>query len=161
MSNALKIVLLILLDADEIGGIIANALYIVGLWKLLTKSGLKGWLALIPWVREYEISRCAKREPEGRVYCLLSFLMTALNVYAVVGQRTILARSPTSIAGMASTVLAVAFALVSYVYGARLFAGLIEIYGKKKIWILLWFLPETRFIPALLWGFGKKYQPTM
>ena len=84
MSNALKIVTTILFDADSIGEIAASLLYIAGLRKILEKSGLKGWLALIPWVREYEVSRCAKREPEGRVYFLVSMILSVLDVIMIV-----------------------------------------------------------------------------
>ena len=32
--------------------IIATALYFVGVWKMLEKSGIKGWWALIPGARD-------------------------------------------------------------------------------------------------------------
>ena len=169
MSNALKIVTTILFDADSFGEIVASLLYIAGLWKILEKSGLKGWRALIPWVREYEISRCAKREPEGRVFCFVSFLITMLNVFMIVSDRAAPVDAskgfspelPSTGTAMVLFVLSVALALVAFVYGARIFAGLAEMYGRKKIWVVLWVFSSTRFIPALLWGFKKEYQPTM
>ncbi len=169
MSNVLKIVTTILFDADSIGEIVASLLYIAGLWKILEKSGLKGWRALIPWVREYEVSRCAKREPEGRVFCFVSFLITMLNVFMIVSDRVapvdaskgITPELPSTGTIMVLFVLNVALALVAFVYCARIFAGLAEMYGRKKIWDVLWVFSSIRFIPALLWGFKKEYQPAM
>ena len=42
--------------------IIPIALYMIGLWKMFEKSGVRRWLALIPGVREYNMGRCAGRE---------------------------------------------------------------------------------------------------
>jgi ABC-type multidrug transport system ATPase subunit len=41
----------------------------------------------------------------------------------------------------------------------RVFAGLLNVYNLRKRW--LWLVPVsyTRWLPMLLWGFGKKYQP--
>ena len=55
----------------------------------------------------------------------------------------------------------VTLGLVDLIYGARIYSGLIEVYGVKKRWIWLWLFPVTRFIPALLWGYQDKYQPLM
>ena len=140
MSNALKIVTTIMFDADSFGEIAASLLYIAGLWKILEKSGLKGWRALIPWVREYEVSRCAKREPEGRVFCFVSFLITMLNVFMIVSARAAPVDASKGIAPefrstgtiMVLFVLNVALALVAFVYGARIFAGLAEMIHRRS-----------------------------
>ena len=80
MNNVLQLLLTLLFDSYQPVLIVFRCLYIFGAWMLLTKSGLKGFWALIPWVREYQLSRCASREPEGRVYCLISALITLLSV---------------------------------------------------------------------------------
>ena len=161
MSNALKIVMTVLLDADTFGEVVFRLLYVAGLWKILEKSGLKGWLALIPWVREYEVSRCAKREPEGRVYFLVSMILSVLDVIMIVTGVSVQRSVPTSITSMIPFVLEVALTLVAFVYGVRIFAGLTEMYGQKKLWVLLWVFNSTSYIPALLWGFREKYRPAM
>ena len=51
-----------------------TALYIIGLWGLLRKSGLYGRWAAIPCAREYMLAKCAGREPEGRVACTVNLL---------------------------------------------------------------------------------------
>ena len=33
--------------------IVSSALFMIGLWKMFEKSGIKGWWALIPAAREY------------------------------------------------------------------------------------------------------------
>ena len=80
MNNVLQLFLTLLFDSYRPILIVFRCLYILGAWMLLTKSGLKGFWALIPWAREYQLSRCASREPEGRVYCLISALITLLSV---------------------------------------------------------------------------------
>ena len=57
----------IFFNSTEILDIVLAALYMAGVWGLLQKSGLHSWQALIPGVREYQLARCAGREPEGRV----------------------------------------------------------------------------------------------
>ena len=137
-------------------------LYIIGLWRILEKSGLKGWLALIPGIRDYELGRCAGREPEGRAYCMTAFAIIAINlITALIGLRNVTAENAESAASfiMILTVVMIPIAIVRFVYGIRVFGGLIQVYGLKKRWIWLCLLSYTRWIPALIWGFGKKYQP--
>ena len=55
-------------------------LYVAGLWKLFQKSGVKSWKALIPGLREYKLSRCAGREPEGRILFAMAILTVILNL---------------------------------------------------------------------------------
>ena len=68
MTNVLQLVLTLLFDSYRPFYIAMRALYILGAWKLLERSGLRGTWSLIPWIREYQLARCASREPDGRVY---------------------------------------------------------------------------------------------
>ena len=158
MDKIVNIVLTIMFDSSNPALIAVKLLYIAGLWKILQKSGVKGWLALIPWVREYQIARCANREPEGQVYCLSSFATTAIIVLLNINVDELLS----SINGFDGMLIAILLSLllVQVVYAARIFNGLAEIYGQSKLWTLLWMFNTTGFIPALLWGFQDKYQPT-
>ena len=158
MSNALKIVMTVLLDADTFGEVAFRLLYVAGLWKILEKSGLKGWLALIPWVREYKLACCANREPEGRIFCLTDFGVTVFRVLAGVTGMT---SGTDGITANMMMVLVTVVALTEIIYAARIFSGLCEIYGRKKLWVLLWVFNSTSYIPALLWGFREKYRPAM
>ena len=48
-----QILLTVFLSEDAALGMVASALYLVGLWKLFKKSGIKGWWALVPFARLY------------------------------------------------------------------------------------------------------------
>ena len=63
--------------------VLFSALEMIGLWKMFEKSGVKGWWALIPAAREYQMSRCAGREPEGRVLSVLTALTTLYSVFGI------------------------------------------------------------------------------
>ena len=167
MKIAIKIVMTLLFETTVWWEAALVVLYIVGLWKMLEKSGIKGWMATIPFVRDIQISRCANREPEGRVYVLLKAVVIAFSIYRIAtgksdgdafGIREDLLSS--SGMGVFLFVVIVTLSLVGLIYSARIFSGLIEVYGVKKRWILLWLISTTQFIPALIWGFKSQYQPT-
>ena len=132
-------------------------LLLVGMWKILEKSGVKGWWALIPGAREYQLARCAGRESEGRMYAVTSFTtwllkFCGLGVFFKLGMR-----SDTALVIL--NVLILSLALVSFVYSIRVCSGLCEVYGVRKRWLWLWALSPLDCIPALIWGFNPKYQP--
>ena len=158
MNNVLQLFLTLLFDSYRPILIVFRCLYILGAWMLLTKSGLKGFWALIPWGREYQLSRCASREPEGRVYCLISALITLLSVANICfrwnrGSVTLKTFSPLIL------VLLISVMIMHFVYNIRIFSGFIEVYDVSKAWLILCIIDELRFIPMLIWGLGKKYQP--
>ena len=166
MRLALRILLNILFDSGSVWEGLFTVLYIVGLWKILEKSGIKGWHALVPFWRNFEISRCAMREPEGRVYVVTDMGLKLLTVFLLVSGRENLAGRPEELVAsggisMLLFIFVVTLGLVDLIYGARVYSGLIEVYGVKKRWIWLWLLSVTRFIPALIWGFKDEYQPLM
>lgn len=55
--------------------------------------------------------------------------------------------------------LTLTLALVRFIYTIRVYSGLIEVYGVKRRWMWLCLLGYTRWIPTLIWGFHKSYQP--
>ena len=128
-----------------------SALGIAGQWGMMQKSGVKGWWALIPCAREYQLARCAGREPEGRITSTLSFVVT-------IGY--LLGRLPlNSILTVVLAVLVITLNGVLLLYRLRVYSGLVEVYGMPRKWLWLWLLTETRWIPALLWGWKKDRQP--
>ena len=134
--------------------VLTSALFLAGLWKILEKSGIKGWWALIPGAREYMMARCAGREPEGRIYSLVSVLN------AVLGAVMLFFTEQTADGVVLSLLLLqIVLWLILFVYKLRVASGLVLLYGQKKRWLWLWAFDYLRFIPALLWGFSKKYQP--
>ena len=150
-----KIALTVLFGASSAWGVCVMCLYIAGLWGMFRKSGLPGWLALIPCVRSFFLGSCAGREPEGLVVTVTSFLSMIVNIIILIisSSDTVTADSQAITLSLATIVLE----LTTLIYMLRIYSGLIVLYGRKRRWIWLWFLAE--FVPALLWGWLPKYQP--
>ena len=153
----MSIISLILFNTTSWIGVIINVLFIIGLWKILVKSGIPGWWAVIPFARIYMLSKCAGREPEGRVASVMAFLSSLLSVMATISQAG--GSSPEGFSGFSVllSALGLAIELIRFVYSIRIYAGLVEVYGRRRRWIWLWVF--VGFIPALLWGFSGEYQP--
>ena len=151
-----QILLVIFARGTSLSDIILSALFMAGIWRIFEKSGIKGWWALIPGAREYQLACCAGRESEGPVYSLASAGSIALQVLSL-----LLTFNSTDVSTVEIMIViaSLVLGLVSFIYSIRVYAGLIDVYGVRKRWMWLWALPYTSFIPALLWGFGKKYQP--
>ena len=157
MSNIANLILLLLFDSQRPLMIVLRVLYILGAWMLLSKSGLRPVWALIPWAREYQLARCANREPEAKVYCLTSLAITALTV---VNEWLIWRTDSTDrVIKLLILVFLISVMLMQFIYNIRIFSGFIEVYGAGKAWILLCIINELRFIPMLIWGLNRKYQP--
>jgi ABC-type multidrug transport system ATPase subunit len=138
---------------------VLTALYLIGLWKLFQKSGIKGWWALVPFARDYQLARCAGRENEGPVYSLSQLGITVLDVVAVINNRTAEQSATVGTGDMILAILSISLSFVHFFYGIRVWAGMINVYGLKKRWLFPCAFSITRFIPALIWGFDAKYQP--
>ena len=158
MNHCFKVFLLLVFDTVNPVFIVFRGLYILGAWGLLKKSGNKPWYSLIPWVREYQLARCAGREPEGRVYSLTSCLITILLIVSSFLQESLGSRTAIQ-AGAVVLVIVVALMLVHFIYNIHVYVGFIELYKVRKIWLVLCIFDELRFIPSLVWGISKKYQP--
>lgn len=159
MAHLLEIILILLFDASSPGYIFFRCLYIFGAWGLLKKSGDKPWYALIPWVREYQLARCAGREPEGRVYSFVSAGITVMSVISNFLEWNPENRIMVQIA-MLLAILVLVFVLIHFVYNIHIFSGFIELYRVRKAWLVLCIFDEFRFIPTIVWGWSKKYQPS-
>ena len=160
MSVPVKIIAIILFGDTALLSIAVMLLYIAGLWRVLEKSGIKGWWALIPGARDYQLARCAGREPEGRLYSvtgvamiILQLLMMQIEIADGVEVET------TSSQALVMLVLTMVVIFVRWIYSIRVFSGLIEVYNVRRRWMWLFLTSYTRWIPMLVWGFGKKYQP--
>ena len=140
-----------------LSGILAVLCYI-GLYKMFPKSGIKGWFAFIPGAREYQLARCAGRESEGPVYSLTHVGITVVVLIEALWMHDIKDPQFGSFE-VILMVLELTLMLINFVYGIRVFSGLINVYGVRRRWMWLWAFPDLRFIPALLWGFKDKYQP--
>ncbi len=154
ISKLIDILLESVFGTRFIGGIFLSALYMAGLWGILKKSNLKGWWALVPCASDYQLSRCAGREPEGRVVFVAGVIRLILNAVMLLdegrqlGDLYYLCMIP-----------AAALGIVEYLFTLKIYRGLIEVYGTRWRWMWLWIIPYFNLIPALLWGWKAKYQP--
>ena len=139
--------------------VLSSALFMIGLWKMFEKSGVKGWTALIPGAREYQMGRCAGREPEGRVLAVAEIGLRLIELFGLVPYALLKGHGLTiETARLLTDIAQTALGLVALVYQIRVYAGLIEVYGVRRRWMWLWILPMD-CIPALIWGFNPKYRP--
>ena len=166
MDKVIQILCLILFDGTSALAIISRGLLIIGIWRLLQKSGLKGWWALIPGAREYQLSRCAGREPEGRVLSVITIAMLLISIVAEfiipiridnMSEEAAIEAALTRL--MILSIITIPLIFTHFIYNIRVWSGLINVYGLPKKWLWLCLIDYTRIIPALLWGFSKKYQP--
>jgi len=159
MDTVLSIFLRLMFGSEAIVDIVFMCLLIAGCWGLLQKSGLKGWGALIPCYREYQLSRCAGREPEGRVFFFIMLLMKIFDLVTILTDLSTLGEESAPVVAIFMTIFTIPLIISQMVYSLRIWRGLIEVYGQKKRWLWLCLLSYTEWIPAVLWGFSPKYQP--
>ena len=155
------ILCIVLFESSSAGTIVLMALYLLGLWRILEKSGLKGWWALIPGARDYQLARCAGREAEGRIYSLSGVAMILLNLisYFMELPQHFESANEISSAFLIVSIAVLMLLIVRFIYNIRVWSGLIDVYGLKKRWICLCLLEYTQWIPAVVLGFHKSFQP--
>lgn len=129
----------------------------VGLWKLFPKCGVRRKWALVPFARFYKLAECADREEDGLACIFCTALMYVLSGVSYLMET--LGGEELAQLVKAADIAVVAVALMELVYHIRLYAGLCETFGRKKIWILLWLYAD--WITALIWGFSGKFQPVV
>ena len=137
--------------------LITEALQIAGIWKILEKSGIHGWWALIPGAGEYQLSRCAGREPEGRTLSVAVFVLRLQTVLGAVPLALLMDSMGPETAAIIVSIIELTIAMVVMVYSIRVYSGLTEVYGRRKRWLFLWIFAE--WLCALIWGFRKDFQP--
>ena len=139
--------------------IISSILFVIGLWKILEKSGIRGWWAVVPFAKWFQLGRCAGREPEGKVLFVLSIVNWMLGVIDAIPGKLLGYLLSEQTTDTIIDIILISTSIVTLVYTVRIYGGLIEVYGVKRRWMWLWLLPYTDCIPALVWGFNPKYQP--
>lgn len=124
----------------------------IGLWKLSGKMKWKRrWMAWVPGLRWGAWGESIEMPREGTVCGVLELLVLISNLvyYAAKNGKLSLAFS------LAALVLGVFL----FVYRIRLFARMLTVFKLKKgWWIVLWLVVE--WLPIMILGFGKRYQPT-
>ena len=143
-------------SATDFYYLIPTILYVVGMYGIFQKSGIKGWYALIPCLREDKLGEAVGMEKEGRVLAMLQGLSIILGEAMLILSWY---NSSEAVQNWYYAVMTLQFlvALSIIVYTVRLSNALCEVYDQKKSWTILWVI--LSFIPALMWGWMKKYQP--
>ena len=135
--------------------IISTLLYFIGLWGIFRKCSIEGWYALIPCAREWKLGAAAGRDKEGRILAVIRgvlLLFSVVQEFLTAGSGAVADRL-LSLIGILEFIIG----MTDILYTVRICLSLTEVFDRKKAWILLWVLAE--WIPALLWGWMKKYQP--
>ena len=147
--KALSIATILLFETTPDISLIYALLYIFGLAGMLMKSGLKWWWALVPCYRDFQLSRCAGRENEGRVYYLTSIGMVILNIASLFINVNM---EGDTISGKALllTILILTLTIVRAYYRIRIFVGLIGVYRVRKLWLVLLPLPLAMLLSLRL-----------
>ena len=159
MEEFFKALCRFFLNSDSLFDMVLSALYIAGLWGLFRKSGVKSWWALIPGARDYQLARCAGREPEGRVFSLTGAASAIANLVLGLLSADVLTNEYVDESEIIMLLVILVLSFVRFIYNIRVWNGMCEVYGRRKRWLFLVALPETQWIPALLWGYSPKYQP--
>ena len=155
----LSILLTLFFGSNAFNDIIFIGLYFIGIYMMFRKSGIKGWHALIPGLREFQLARCAGHDSDGPVYAMSAVGVNILSVFYLLHNVTPELEATIQTLDILLLTLSTTLVLVNYIYAIRVRRGLVEIYGVRKRWMWLWIIPYLDCIPALIWGFNPRYQP--
>ena len=147
----LQAILTLIFGYDDLFLIAVSVLTYIGLWGIFRKCGMPGWHSFIPGYRYVSLGKCAARELEGRVLCFLEIFSNIL------GTLSLFLVNITESLAILLTAVTLANWIIVFVYMIRVYVSLCKVFDRKKKWVWLWML--TSPIPALLWGWRKKYQP--
>ncbi len=150
-NSLLSALAYLLLDAEwSYVSVIHQILYLIGLWKIFQKCGVKGWWAFVPFARHYKLGRCADRESESRTYVIVCILMNILNFAMLFFGNSMLLN-------MFDVIFYMLLWLILFIYRVRICLGLIGVFDRRNYWIIPWIIPAA--LASLIFGFGKKFQP--
>ncbi len=147
--NCLSIVFLET-EYAQTGTLIVSVLTIFGMFGIFRKCGLTPWHALIPCLREIRTGEASGMEKAGRIAAFATGLYILLELTKILFH-------PGETFENFLLVLETINGLILIIQQVRIDLGLIDVFGRKKRWILLWITYEC--IPAVLWGWMKRYQP--
>ena len=143
-----------------IGNVINSCFYIlsvIGYWLIFRKCGVRGWYALIPVAREYQLGRCADRERDGRTFAITYVICNLLEIIGSFLPK----EKITTVMGvvyMVVLVVMVVMYLTQLIYSARVFSGLTQVFNRSRRWVLLMIVLEGPTL--ILWGLSPKFMPS-
>ena len=140
--------------ASEIIKAIWNFLPIPGFWLLFNKCGLKGWTALIPFYREYQLSKCAHDEEAGRKLVTTTIIYSAAESAYYLLQHTLHDKISLTLG-----IIVLLFTILTLIYELQIYDGLCTVFKRNKTWMLAWLLMDG--FTALIWGVSPRFIPGM
>ncbi len=123
----------------------------IGYWHIFKKCGVKKFWAFVPIAREYHLSICADREKEGRTLAIIAGISYALMLATLIFHNNALV-----LLFLIIPVAGIYIALI--INNIKIYLGLIKVFERKKIWILLFIFLEGP--TALIWGLSPKFVPS-
>ncbi|MDO4520269.1 MAG: ABC transporter ATP-binding protein [Erysipelotrichaceae bacterium] len=127
-------------------------LTIAGMWMIMKKCGQKGWYALIPGYRYFKFGQIGGRQTDGYTAMYIDFADIFLRYIAQFVPETNEYYVPLLI-------IRLIVALCEVIYVIRVVLGVVQVFQAKKIWAFVW--AALPWLPAMILGFSKKYQPVM
>ena len=132
------------------GRILSYILVSLGYFGVFKKCNVKWFWAFIPIAREYQISLCSDREKEGRTYTVLAAFCYVLDSVSYFFQDN-------TKAVMILMIPLIGLDVALFIYGIKIFTGLIKIFDRKMRWI--WGFIFFKDISLLIFGWSKKFVP--
>ena len=103
---------------------------------MFKKCGVKGWLALIPCVRDVKLGQVAGRENEGRVLAVSKALTIAAYLLETACRLFVTNEAASDRLNIFFNIFELLVGLVTMIYSIRVYLGLVEVFDRKKIWVL-------------------------
>ncbi|NCB33114.1 MAG: ABC transporter ATP-binding protein [Erysipelotrichia bacterium] len=127
-------------------------LAIPGYWLIFKKCGLKPWTALIPIFNDLQLGRCAHCEDDGRK------LLVSTGFYSLFYMMCCIPEVLSSSLGILLSICMFITQIFVFIFNLRIYAGLCQVFGQKKIWIVAWILMSG--VSSLVWGIVSDFQPS-
>ena len=125
-------------------------IFSISLLCIADKLGWKEkWKAWIPGLRIYALGESVKMSREGMICGAMDalFLLSQIFRLMVEGDRT----------AVLATLIHLVLFIFYFIYRIQIFLQVLRLFGLKKSWLILWLI--ANWIPFMMIGLGKKYQP--
>lgn len=122
----------------------------IGSFMLFKKDGISRIYAFIPGLREYQLSKMAEREEDGRTYLILNICYYLAKMLEDLFEDG-------SLVSRFWIVVELSLAIAIIPISIRIFASLCRVFKKPKKWVAVWIILQP--VASIIWGFGKDYQP--
>ena len=138
-----------------------DVLMAIGFFFTLKKCKENPWWGIVPGIRDYKLAKIADRKSDGVMYMIFSIIVAIgsifLDAYDDLFMNVTEDNALYVLLALGAMLVAV---LGGAVYTLRIFAGLCGVFKVRKRW--LWLLVIFgRYVPLLIWGLSKKYQPEL